>query len=30
MMIATDYYHVLEDVEIDPKEYAKHVPVQYQ
>ena len=26
----TDYYHVLEDVEIDPIEYAKHVSVQYQ
>jgi len=30
MMIQTDYYHVLEDVEIDPVEYAKHVSVQYQ
>lgn len=30
MMISTDYYHVLEDVEIDPKEYAKHVTVQYR
>ena len=30
MMVSTDYYHVLEDVEIDPVEYAKHVSVQYQ
>ena len=30
MMISTDYYHVLEDVEIDAKEYAKHVSVQYR
>ena len=30
MMIQTDYYHVLEDVEIDPVEYAKHVSVQYR
>jgi acetoacetate decarboxylase len=30
MMIQTDYYHVLEDVEIDPTEYAKHVSVQYR
>ena len=30
MMISTDYYHVLEDVEIDAKEYAKHVTVQYR
>jgi Acetoacetate decarboxylase (ADC) len=30
MMISTDYYHVLEDVEIDHQEYAKHVTVQYQ
>ncbi len=30
MMIQTDYYHVLEDVEIDPLEYAKHVTVQYR
>jgi len=30
MMIQTDYYHVLEDVEIDAKEYAKHVSVQYR
>jgi acetoacetate decarboxylase len=30
MMIQTDYYHVLEDVEIDPVAYAKHVSVQYQ
>jgi acetoacetate decarboxylase len=30
MMIQTDYYHVLEDVEIDAKEYAKHVTVQYR
>jgi len=30
MMIQTDYYHVLEDVEIDPVEYAKHVTVQYR
>jgi hypothetical protein len=30
MMIQTDYYHVLEDVEIDPAEYAKHVTVQYR
>jgi acetoacetate decarboxylase len=30
MMIQTDYYHVLEDVEIDPKEYSKHVAVQYR
>jgi acetoacetate decarboxylase len=29
MMIQTDYYHVLEDVEIDADEYAKHVSVQY-
>ncbi len=29
MMIQTDYHHVLEDVEIDPVEYAKHVSVQY-
>ena len=29
MMIQTDYFHVLEDVEIDPVEYAKHVSVQY-
>jgi hypothetical protein len=30
MMIQTDYYHVLEDVEIDAVEYAKHVTVQYR
>ena len=30
MMIQTDYYHVLEDVEIDPVAYAKHVTVQYR
>jgi hypothetical protein len=30
MMIQTDYYHVLEDVEIDATEYAKHVSVQYR
>jgi len=30
MMIQTDYFHVLEDVEIDAKEYAKHVTVQYR
>ena len=30
MMISTDYYHVLEDVEIDAQEYAKHVTVQYR
>jgi acetoacetate decarboxylase len=30
MMIQTDYYHVLEDVAIDAKEYARHVSVQYQ
>jgi acetoacetate decarboxylase len=30
MMVSTDFYHVLEDVKIDPLEYAKHVSVQYQ
>ncbi len=30
MMIQTDYYHVLEDVETDPVGYAKHVSVQYR
>jgi acetoacetate decarboxylase len=30
MDIQTDYFHVLEDVEIDPVAYARHVPVQYQ
>jgi acetoacetate decarboxylase len=30
MMIQTDYYHVLEDVEIDAEQYAKHVAVQYR
>ena len=30
MMIQTDYYHVLEDVQIDAKEYSKHVTVQYR
>ena len=29
MDIQTDYFHVLEDVEIDPVRYAKHVGVQY-
>ena len=28
-MMSTEYFHVLEDVEIDPVEYAKHVSVQY-
>ena len=30
MMTSSDFYHVLEDVEIDPDEYAKHVTVQYR
>jgi acetoacetate decarboxylase len=30
MMVSTDFFHVLEDVEIDPMEYAKHVSVQYR
>lgn len=30
MMTSSDFYHVLEDVEIDPVEYAKHVAVQYR
>ena len=30
MMVSTDFFHVLEDVEIDPVEYAKHVSVQYR
>ena len=29
MMVSTDFFHVLEDVAIDPAEYAKHVSVQY-
>jgi acetoacetate decarboxylase len=29
MMVSTDFFHVLEDVAIDPLEYAKHVSVQY-
>ncbi len=29
MRIRTDYHHVLEDVEIDPVRYARHVSVQY-
>ena len=30
MMTSSTFYHVLEDVEIDPDEYAKHVTVQYR
>jgi len=30
MMMSSDFYHVLEDVEIDPVEYSKHVAVQYK
>ena len=30
MMTSSDFFHVLEDVEIDPEEYAKHVSVQYR
>ena len=29
MMTSSEFFHVLEDVEIDPDEYAKHVRVQY-
>jgi acetoacetate decarboxylase len=29
MDIQTDYFHVLEDVDVDPVRYARHVPVQY-
>lgn len=29
MDIQTDYFHVLEDVEVDPVRYARHVGVQY-
>jgi len=29
MMTSSEFFHVLEDVEIDPEEYAKHVRVQY-
>ncbi|HUR77093.1 MAG TPA: acetoacetate decarboxylase family protein [Acidimicrobiales bacterium] len=30
MMTSSDYYHVLEDVEIDAERYAKHVAIQYR
>ena len=30
MMTSSEFFHVLEDVEIDAKEYAKHVTVQYR
>ena len=30
MMMSSDFYHVLEDVKIDPDEYAKHVAIQYR
>ncbi len=29
MMTSSEFFHVLEDVEIDPEEYARHVRVQY-
>ena len=29
MMTSSEFFHVLEDVEIDPAEYARHVRVQY-
>ena len=29
MMTSSEFFHVLEDVAIDPTEYAKHVRVQY-
>ena len=29
MMTSSEFFHVLEDVDIDPVEYAKHVRVQY-
>jgi acetoacetate decarboxylase len=29
MRVQTDYYHVLEDVVVDPVRYAQHVSVQY-
>lgn len=30
MTTSSEYHHVLEDVDIDPVEYAKHVAVQYR
>ena len=29
MMTSSEFFHVLEDVEIDPDQYARHVRVQY-
>jgi hypothetical protein len=28
-MTSSEFFHVLEDVEIDPAAYARHVRVQY-
>jgi acetoacetate decarboxylase len=30
MLTSSEYHHTLEDVEIDPDDYAKHVAIQYQ
>ncbi len=30
MMTSSEFFHVLEDVDIDPDEYAKHVAIQYR